>query len=130
MSAQPIARHCDTITALARDDIYVVSASREGRIQIARLVDGILAFAICGCGSVSCLAIHRGKLFVCSDDGYQATLQLWDVPSARLVQETGGVRKWSAPTSITYFGYDKAFWVRDTSLYVLTWVETPSNEVS
>ena len=128
LGAQPTARHRDTITALARDDVYAVSASREGHIQITVLLDGTPAFAIRGCGSISCVAAHRGKLFVCSDDGYQATLQLWDMPIARLVQETGGIRKWSAPSSVAYMGYDKAFWVRDTSLYVLRWVEAPSND--
>ena len=73
------------------------------------------------CGS--CLACLHSKLLVCSDDGHQATLQVWDLSAHRLVQELGGIRKWNAPTHIAYMGRDRAFWVRDTTLSVLTWAE-------
>ena len=53
----------------------------------------------------------------------RARAQLWDVPRAKLIQETGGIRKWNAPSSIAYMGCDKAFWVRDTSLCTLAWAE-------
>ena len=31
------------------------------------------------------------------------------------------VRKWNAPTNIAYLGYDRAFWVRDTTLVTMRW---------
>ena len=67
------------------------------------------------------MAAHRGKLVLCSDDGQQATLQVWDAVEKRMVQEVGGIRKWNAPTSITYMGYDRCLWVRDTTLCTMTW---------
>ena len=51
----------------------------------------------------------------------QATLAVWDVVKRSLVQEVGGVRKWNAPTSICYLGYDRCFWVRETTLCTMTW---------
>ena len=44
------------------------------------------------------------------------------------LQQIGGIRKWHAPTGFAYFGYDSAFWVRDTSLYQLTWPETENTD--
>ena len=35
------------------------------------------------------------------------------------VQQLGGIRKWNAPTSIAYFGYSSAWWVRDLNLCTL-----------
>ena len=31
-------------------------------------------------------------------------------------KELGGIRKWNAPTSICYIGYDRCFWVRDSQV--------------
>jgi hypothetical protein len=94
--------------------------------QVNRLADGSRVFRLpSSLGPINCLACLRGKLLLCSDDGHQATLQLWDLTTQRLVQELGGIRKWNAPTHIAYMGCDRAIWVRDTTLSVLTWVEAP-----
>ncbi len=119
--ALEITRHLDTVVALTRDDNFVYSGSREGLVQVSRLSDGVPHFSIPGSGVINCLAAHRGKLVLCSDDGQQATLKLWDACGKRLVQEVSGIRKWCAPTSICYMGYDRCFWVRDTTLTTLTW---------
>ena len=71
--------------------------------------------------NVNCLTAYHGKLLL-SDDGQQATLQLWDVVGRRRVQEVGGIRKWNAPTSIPYMGLDKSFWVRDNTLCTMNWM--------
>jgi hypothetical protein len=95
-------------------------------VQVNRLADGSRVFRLpSSLGPINCLACLRGKLLLCSDDGHQATLQLWDLTTQRLVQELGGIRKWNAPTHIAYMGCDRAIWVRDTTLSVLTWVEAP-----
>ena len=121
-----VARHQDTVTALCRDGELAVSGSREGEVQVNRLADGSRVFRLPSLlGPINCLACLRGKLLLCSDDGHQATLQLWDLTTQRLVQELGGIRKWNAPTHIAYIGCDRAIWVRDTTLSVLTWVEAP-----
>ena len=121
-----VARHQDTVTALCRDGELAVSGSREGEVQVNRLADGSRVFRLPSLlGPINCLACLRGKLLLCSDDGHQATLQLWDLTTQRLVQELGGIRKWNAPTHIAYMGCDRAIWVRDTTLSVLTWVEAP-----
>ena len=123
-----VARHQDTIVAVCRDGELAISASREGHVQVSRLADGQ---SVCSLpeplGTVNCMTAHRGKLLICSDDGHQAMLQLWNLDARAgahgpaLVQELGGIRKWNAPTSIAYMGCDRAFWVRDTTLSVLTW---------
>ena len=65
---------------------------------------------------------HRGKLVLCTDDGQQATLEVWDCAGRReLVTSVSGIRKWNAPTDIAYFGYDRCFWVRDSMLVTMTW---------
>jgi hypothetical protein len=116
-----IARHSDTLVSICRDDVYVYSASREGSVRVSMLESGALHHVISGLGALNCLSAHRGKLLVCSDDGHHATLQIWDVPSRRLVQEVGGIRKWNAPTAVCYMGYEKAFWVRDAMMCTLRW---------
>lgn len=76
--------------------------------------------------SISCLALFRNKLLVCSDDGEVATLHVWAVGTddGVLVQQLGGLRKWNAPASIAYFGWDCAIWVRGSSMYTITWPRT------
>ena len=74
-----------------------------------------------GCGAINVLAAHHGKLLLCSDDGQQATLQVWDTCAKLLVQELGGIRKWNAPTSVCYMGHDRCFWVRDNVLCTMRW---------
>lgn len=42
----------------------------------------------------------------------------------RLKLALGRATQYNAPTSIAYMGYDKAFWVRDTTLYTLHWADS------
>ena len=119
--ARALTRHIDTVVALTRDDEYAYSGSREGHVQITLLSDGTPHHRIDSAGVINCLAAHRGKLVLCYDDGQQATLQIWDAVDKRLVQEVSGIRKWNAPTSITYLGYEKCFWVRDATICTMTW---------
>ena len=44
---------------------------------------------------------------------------MWDLRKRTRVQQLGGIRKWNAPTSIAYFGYSSAWWVRDLNLCTL-----------
>ena len=46
---------------------------------------------------------------------------MWDACEKRLVQELAGIRKWNAPSSVCYMGFEKAFWVRDSTLWQMTW---------
>ena len=118
-----LARHSDTVVHVTRDQTFCYSASREGVVLVTALLTGTPKLQIRDCGSINSLAAHRGKLLLCSDDGQQATLQLWDVHAKTRVQEVGGIRKWNAPTSIGYLGYDKCFWVRDTTLCTMHWTD-------
>lgn len=117
-----VSSHCDSVTCLARDETYAASGSREGSVHVALLPSGEPHLEISGCGQINCLALHRGKLVICADDGHHASLCIWDVARSELVQELGGVRKWSSPTSFAYFGYSGAFWVRDATLFTLKWI--------
>ena len=119
--AVSLARHADTVIALARDGEYAYSGSREGVVLVSTL-SGAPHLAIHDLGTINCLTAYHGKLLLCSDDGQQATLQLWDVVGRRRVQEVGGIRKWNAPTSIPYMGLDKSFWVRDNTLCTMNWM--------
>ena len=92
-----------------------------GKAYEALLSDGTPHHRIDSAGVINCLAAHRGKLVLCYDDRQQATLQIWDAVDKRLVQEVSGIRKWNAPTSITYLGYEKCFWVRDATICTMTW---------
>ena len=118
--ATAIARHHDTVTHVTRDDMYIYSASREGTLLVSTLL-GAPHLAMYGVGQVNCLAAARGKLVLCSDDGHHAAIAVWDVPRKTRVQELGGIRKWNAPTSICYIGYDRCFWVRDSQLCTMRW---------
>ena len=117
-----LGRHADTVIAIARDDSYCYSGSREGGVLVANLTDGALIMRFDVLGAINCVAAHRGKLVLCCDDGHQATIQLWDVSGkGSLVQEISGIRKWNAPSAVAYMGYDRCFWVRDTTMVTLTW---------
>ena len=89
--------------------------------MVADLGTGTRLLTLPGCGQVACFGLHRAKLIICADDGQAATIQLWDLRRCERVQQLGGIRKWSAPTSIAYFGYDRALWLRDTNLSTLSW---------
>lgn len=121
--AVTVARHVDTVTHVAIDDAFVVSGSRDGVVLVSSLVQGETYLRLPGCGHLNCLAVHRSKLLVCGDDGQQATLHVWDLTRRARVQQIGGMRKWSAPTNISYFGHDCAIWLRDSTLCQMTWPE-------
>ena len=74
-------------------------------------------------GHVGCLALHRGRLILCTDDGLQATLHFYDLPQRACVQRIGGMRKYHAPSAFCYFGYDSAAWVHDSTLCVIAFTQ-------
>ena len=96
-----------------------VSGSRDGVVRVSDVVAGVALPTLPRVGQLNCIACHREKLLLCADDGHHATLEVWDLRKRTRVQQLGGIRKWNAPTSIAYFGYSSAWWVRDLNLCTL-----------
>ena len=117
--ARTLARHGDSVTHLALDGRLAVSGSRDGVVRVSDTVAGVALLTLPRVGQLNCLACHREKLLLCADDGHHATLEVWDLRKRTRVQQLGGIRKWNAPTSIAYFGYSSAWWVRDLNLCTL-----------
>ena len=119
--------HRDSVTLAEYDAAYVVSASRHGAVHIHDAASGARLLALPHQGHVNCLAIHRGRLIACVDDGQQATLLFYDVPrscaegAVACVQRIGGLRKYHAPSAFSYVGCDAAMWVRDSTLCLVAW---------
>ena len=119
--------HRDSVILAEHDASYVVSASRHGAVHIHDAASGVRLLALPAQGHVNCLALHRGRLIVCVDDGQQATLIFYDVPrcsaegSVACVQRIGGLRKYHAPSTFSYVGCDAAMWVRDSTLCLVAW---------
>ena len=117
--ARTLARHGDSVTHLALDGRLAVSGSRDGVVRVSDTVAGVALLTLPRVGQLNCIACHREKLLLCADDGHHATLEVWDLRKRTRVQQLGGIRKWNAPTSIAYFGYSSAWWVRDLNLCTL-----------
>ena len=102
------------------DGRLAVSGSRDGVVRVSDAVAGVALLTLPRVGQLNCVACHREKLLLCADDGHHATLEVWDLRKRTRVQQLGGIRKWNAPTSIAYFGYSSAWWVRDLNLCTLS----------
>lgn len=98
-------------------------ARRSGVLIVCDLSSGDLLLRVPHYASIGCLALFRSKLLVCSDDGEAATLHVWSLGAteAVLVQQLGGIRKWNAPISFAYLGWDRAIWVRGATMYTIAW---------
>ena len=70
-AAEIVAIHQDTVTHLAMDEESVVSGSRDGCVKVTSLGAMDVLLEVQDCCNINCLAVHRGKMIVCGDDGQQ-----------------------------------------------------------